>query len=431
VTQAGFAVPLILSDETTGWGGSELTRSYLSSDEVLDDFLSSTDTYKAARAIFAQNPKVEGVKVGKEGTRVAQIKTIVFSAAIITGNVISAFTVSSGGTLENVTATPFNTTNAQTLTDLAAKIQALDSIATAVSNGTDTITITASEAGISFSISAITVTGGATQATAVIATTTPNTGVAEFLAAISEVDDDWYGLIWIDRDANQVYEAAAYIETKRKIFGTCSADANILVASSTTDIGYVLSSSNYEQTSVFYNADTFDFADAAWMGKLFPFDPGNETWKFKTLAGIVADNLTSSQRSAAQNKNVNIYVTIGGVDMTEEGVMASGEFIDVIRGVDWLQARMEERIFSRLVNLPKVPFTDAGIAIIETEIRAVLENAVRETVLADDPPYSVFVPKAVDVPFNDRAERFLPDITFEARLAGAIHKTTIQGVVTV
>src|SRR3990172_3405660 len=115
VTQAGFAVPLILSDETTGWGGSELTRSYLSADEVLDDFLSSTDTYKAAQAIFAQNPKVEEVKVGKEGTRVAQIKTIVFSGPIITANVISAFTVSSGGTLETVTATPFNTTNAQTL----------------------------------------------------------------------------------------------------------------------------------------------------------------------------------------------------------------------------------------------------------------------------------------------------------------------------
>ena len=432
VTQAGFAVPLILTDETplVSWG-SELIRTYLSTDEVLDDWTSSDDAYKAAAAIFSQTPKVEEVKIGLEGARVAQITTIVFDSPFVTGNTIGSFTVSFGGKLETITATPFNVDNATTLSDLATKLAATSALAIAVSNGTDTITCTSAKAGVSFSISDITVTGGASQPVETITNTTANDGPAESLSDISEQDDDWYGLIWVERDEDLVHEAASYIETKRKIYGTASQDADILDATDTDDIGSTLSGANFKRTFVIYNADAADFADAAWMGKLFPFDPGNETWKFKTLAGITADNLTSSQRSAAQNKNVNIYVTVGGVDMTEEGVMAFGEFIDVIRGVDWLQARIEERIFSRLVNLPKIPFTDSGIAIIETEIRGVLENAIRETVLADDPPYTVFVPKAVDVPVNDRAERFLPDITFEARLAGAIHKTTIQGVVTV
>ena len=120
------------------------------------------------------------------------------------------------------------------------------------------------------------------------------------------------------------------------------------------------------------------------------------------------------------------------------------EFIDIIHGVDWLQARMEERIFSRLVNLPKVPFTNAGIAIIENEIRAVLENGIRVGLLSPDPidptsddrkrrtqPYIITVPQATEVPVNDRAERHLTGITFEARVAGAVHKVTVQGIVTV
>lgn len=442
VTQAGFGIPLILTDEDSGWGGSEFARSYITIDEVLEDFASSTDAYKAAAAILAQNPKVEELKIGKEGTRVAQVKTIVFSADIIVGNTISVFTISSGGKIENITSTAFDTNNATTLTALAAKIQATAAITTAVSNGTHTITITAAKAGVSFTISAITVTGGASQATAAIATTVENVGPAEFLADIKEADDDWYGLIWAnERDEDLVYECAVYIETQFKIFGTASQDADILDAADTDDIGYILSQGNFDRTFVIYNADASDFADAAWMGKCFTFDPGQETWKFKTLNTITPDNLTSSERSAAQDKSVNIYITVGGVDITSEGVMAGGEFIDVIRGTDWLRARIEETVFGKLANRPKIPYTNDGISMIKGLIRAQLENAIRAGVIANDPlpdngpdderRYRVDAPLVSEISANDRAERFLPDVTFVARLAGAIHRITINGTVTV
>lgn len=442
VTQAGFGTPLILTDESSGWGGSEFARTYVDIDEILEDFASSTDAYKAAVAIFAQSPQVEQIKIGKEGTRTAQIATIVFSADIIVGNTISAFTISSGGKLESITSTAFDTNNATTLTALATKIQATAAIATAVSNGTHTITVTAATAGVSFSISAITVSGGASQATAVRTTTTANEGPAEFLADISDQDDAWYGLIWAnERNEDLVYEAAAYIETQRKIFGTCSQDADILDATDTDDIGYTLSQGNFDRTFVIYNADASDFADAAWMGKCFTFDPGEETWKFKTLAGITSDNLTSSKRAAAQDKNVNIYVEVGGIDITMEGVMAGGEYIDVIRGVDWLQAKIEESVFGKLANAPKIPYTNAGIKVVVGLVRAQLDNGIKVGLLSNDPlegnarndnsPYRVTAPLVSEISANDRAERFLPDVEFVAKLAGAIHRVTIQGTVTV
>jgi predicted exporter len=99
---------------------------------------------------------------------------------------------------------------------------------------------------------------------------------------------------------------------------------------------------------------------------------------------------------------------------------------------------MEERIYSRFVNLPKIPYTNAGIAIIEAEVRAQLQEAVTAGVIDGEQAIIVTVPKISQISvndranrINDRANRILPAITFEAKLAGAIHKATVRGTVTV
>lgn len=94
-----------------------------------------------------------------------QQQTLVFSADIIVGNSIA-------GTVNNValTATPFNVTNAGTLTDLAAKIAAVAGVLSAVSDGVHTITVTADDDTV-VTLTGFLVTGGASQATAVITQT--------------------------------------------------------------------------------------------------------------------------------------------------------------------------------------------------------------------------------------------------------------------
>jgi hypothetical protein len=57
-----------------------------------------------------------------------------------------------------------------------------------------------------------------------------------------------------------------------------------------------------------------------------------------------------------------VYTTRGGVNVTEDGVVASGEYIDIIRGIDWLESRLEVAIFTNLVNKRKIPYDDGGIA---------------------------------------------------------------------
>lgn len=100
-----------------------------------------------------------------------QVTNVVFSADLITGNTVHA-TVN--GTVLSV---PFNTTNAQTLTDVAAAIAAVAGIGSATSDGTHTIQVIGATNGIAFTITAASVTGGASQAT--ITVTTLQTAIAD------------------------------------------------------------------------------------------------------------------------------------------------------------------------------------------------------------------------------------------------------------
>lgn len=425
VSRAGFGTILIVGSNANGtFDSGELVREYSSITEVAEDFSISDDEYKAANAAFAQDPSPETVKIGDQGTFVAEISTLVFNANLITGN---SFNCTVNGTA--LGAVPFNTSNAQTLTDIATALQATSDIATAVSNGTDTITVTAAVAGIPIVLDSILVTGGASQATGIQTVTTDNYGYAEAIADITEQDNDWYGLVITSRTEGHVKQAAAYIEAVTKIFGTTASDSDILDATTTNDIANYFEGLNYDRTFVFYNETPTTFPEAAWMGRCFPENPGAVTFKFKTLSGITASDLTSTQRSNLLDSNCNVLTEIGGIDITEEGTMASGQFIDVIRDIDWLHSRLEEEVYDALVNNEKIPYTDLGVAIIEGKVRGVLENAIKVGVLYS---YTLTVPLVADVSTVDRAARLLPDVTFTATLAGAIHRvTTINGTISV
>jgi len=264
---------------------------------------------------------------------------------------------------------------------------------------------------------------------------TASASVTDDLDAIQNADDDWYALAYTGRTKAVVQSIAGWVEARTKIFGTASDESDIINVAAGTDltsIAAVLNSLGYVRTFVMYHDDAdSDFPECAWFGKTLPTQPGSITWKFKTLASITYSDLTTTQSNNARNKKANTYEFIGGVGITREGTMAQGEFIDVIRGIDWLTARIQEYVYALLVNSPKVPYTDAGIASVEAQVRRALDEGVNNDFIADDPQYTVSVPKAADVSPANKAARLLQDVTFQATLAGAIHAVEINGTVSV
>lgn len=263
----------------------------------------------------------------------------------------------------------------------------------------------------------------------------PSETVVTDLTAIQAIDDSWYALACTDRAKATVQAIAAWIEGREKIFGTASSDDNIINQAygvDTTSIAALLNASGYVRSFVIYHQDAdHDYPECAWFGNCLPLVPGSETWKFKRLNGISYSDLSTTQSLNARNKKCNTYEYMGGSGVTREGTMAQGEYIDIIRGVDWLKSAIQTYVYQTMINAPKIPYTDAGITAIEAQVRRAIREGQDNEFIAADPAPVITVPRSVDVPAVDKANRILRNVKFQATLAGAIHAVTVNGVVSV
>ena len=411
VSRAAFNVPMFLATHTAF---AERTRTYSSLLAVSADFDSLSNVYIAATKLFGQEIRPPQIVIGKRS-----VDSVSLTVASITGSAELNY----NGTIVT--------------TDISGEANAVDAVAALLTafeastatgldftdntDGSFTITPTVAGEGYSFSASS--------QFTVV---NTSSEIWSDALDEVSNVNNEWYAFTAETHVRTEVIALAGAIEARNKIYGTSSGDAQIASAVSTDDIAIQLFDLGYQRTFVFYSADAdTQFPEAAWIGSQLPEQPGSNTWKFKSLAGVTVSGLSSTQSGAVKAKNANTYERVGGVSITSEGRMAGGEFIDVIVFVDWLEARMRESIFFRLVNTKKIPYTQAGITIIENEIRRVLAEGITTGGLAPNPQPTVTVPNVLSIDPNLRALRTLEGISFEARLAGAIHFVKVRGTVSV
>ena len=260
-----------------------------------------------------------------------------------------------------------------------------------------------------------------------------NENYADALSAASILDPDWYAITIQSRDSTNIQSVAAWAEARDKIFIAASGDATILDPLAHDDVGSLLAAASFSRTGLIYAVNaSAEWPDTAWAGPLLALDPGSITWAFKRVAGVTGSVFSSAAVSALEAKRVTRIETIQGLARTVGGFTSdAGAFVDIIHGLDWLKQRLAEDIFVRLVNSPKIPYTNAGIAMIESVIRARLQDAIEKNVIADDENLTVTVPDVADTDEVDRANRLLRDVYFTARLAGAIHKVIVRGTASV
>lgn len=431
ISRTGFGIPAIISEFTTAKTtvAFERARFYASLAEMLTDGWTAYDAeYKAAQVGFAQDPKPEKIMIGRIDSGDAnltaaldaiqleekdwygfmiistKITKVVFDADFVTGNSIVA-TINGVA----VTAVPFNTDQATTMSDLETQIETDIPGSAVVIDPTRTLLITFAD-GSSVSFSAV-ITGGASQAG--YAVSKDNTGV------------------------NQAYkDAAAWAELHVKLFSFISSDADILTAV-TTDIFSFMQTQGYDRTFYTYHPNSQTEETPSWfefgqMCESFPFNAGASAWAYKTIAGVATYTLTEGQETIVRGKFGGTYLTVSAKDITQEGKVASGEWIDIIRGTDWLQSRIQEDIFIDLTSERKIPFTDEGVSVFTGTTEKVLnEGATNERPIVNKDSIDVTAPKVADVSSEDKGNRLLPDINFTATYQGAIIKTQIRGVISV
>lgn len=407
VATASFQIPLILAAFTNF---SERTRTYTDFDAVADDFNSGDKVYTIAQKLFGQST------VGAVPPSIVVGRRQVDS---VSGSVTVANSTPYSVTI-NSTTYSFTSDASATAIEIVAGLDTAVGSPTGITftdNLDGTFTVAPTVAGTPWSLTS--------SSNVVLTNAAPTETWVDSLDAVSDDNDVWYALVTETHTSADVQALSAAIQARRKIFGTSSQDTTV-PTTGTTDIAYILDSVSAGRTyGVYLPTADAEYPEAVWMGSQLAYTPGSNDWDFKRGVGATVSKLNDTARVNLRSKNMNMYTTVGGVNVFQDGNMFDGTPIDQVIIEDWLYARLQEQIYFRLVNTLKVPMTNAGLVIIENEIRSVLSQA--EANGAIDRGWTVTVPDVLDIPVTLRALRTAGVFQFRVRLAGSIRKVIING----
>lgn len=195
--------------------------------------------------------------------------------------------------------------------------------------------------------------------------------------------------------------------------------------------------SNLRRTVLFYCNPTEEapVPVAALVGETAGRAPGSFTYKNLVLSGIPAQALTDAQVKAIHDKGGITFVAKAGDNVTSEGKVAGGEYIDVIDSEDYIVQQLTYKTQKLLNNAGKIPYDNNGIAMLETAAVDVLQDAFNKGMIAvnaeGEPDYFVSYAMREDASETDRANRVYRGGTFGFALAGAVHEAYITGEITV
>lgn len=239
----------------------------------------------------------------------------------------------------------------------------------------------------------------------------------------SYLDKDWRQLIIAGEDYDSAVSTA--IEATEKMYFTHFATTQALTTAAIT---------NKDRTvGIVYTGTDVPNPEAAIIGRMAGVAAGSATYHAKEIKGVTADAFTVTELNAIHTAGGFAYVLKNGRVATSNGIVGSGEYIDVIDSEDYLVQNIRYDVQEVFLNNDKVPYTDAGIAKIENAVRVVLARAFNNGMIAtnDDgtPAYSTSFKLRSQTTAEDRITRNYPYGAFEFELAGAIHKATIKGVI--
>lgn len=468
--RAGFGTLNIVTAETGVIGVAERKRAYSTLDGVAADWSANTEVLKAATAYFSQQPKPTSlvVSVRFPTAQSAQLRGgAVTSVTEFLTVADGSFAISIDGDAQDITGIDL-TDGEVTLDDVAASIQsALQAVATGgysaatcTHDGTR-FYITSGTTGVSSTISFLSAVDPATgtdissMLQMALGEGTKENGLAAetitaSLNAIAQKDNSWYGLLFTKevRDGVQVNSedavvaAASWCEARVKTFFNTTNDIDSYDSVTTNDIGSVLEAASYRRTITSFSSYPSQYPSASLAGRAFTvnFSQPNSTitLMFKQLPGITVEDLSDNQLAVLESKNINSYITVGGVNMFTDSRMANGVFYDEVHGIDWLTNAIQTNVFGYMVTrTTKVPYTDKGTAALEQQTIRALDEAVLNGLAAPGETidgeflgngYKTTLISVADVNQSDKEARFYPGLSFVILGAGAIHGVQINGV---
>lgn len=415
LTEAGFGTPLILG--TTARTGTDLVRYYTTLAGVLADYAVGTPEYRMAVRCFAQAKRPRRIAIGKRTSKPTQ-------RFVLTPTVLSStrYAFSVGADVVEYTSDA-SATLAEIIAGITAAFAALSpaptTYAVTSTDTTTTNTITSATAGTWLAVQVL------TPGSLSVKQNQADAGVTADLAAMLAESGEWYGVLTPFTSQAEVMAIAEWTEANGKLFFFATVDsatANVAYDAETPDddVGGAIFSRNYARTLGTFQTSTADFTDVAAMARFFGAEPGSITMHLKDFVGPQPVALTATQQTNLKARNLNPYLSLAGSPSFMNGVVASGQFVDLVRDTDWFVARSQEALF-RVMKGPedKIPYTDDGVVVLSSTLAAQGERAEVAKFLRAG--WTVTTQPVSTVLEADRAARRYPSLTFTGYYAGAIH----------
>lgn len=263
-----------------------------------------------------------------------------------------------------------------------------------------------------------------------IAVCAVTSGAVAALNDVTMAANGWRQLIVLNEGDNET--AIAEIITAVEAM-----DGKLFFAGLPVDDTTTITVSGLRRTILFYcdPTDEVPVPVAALVGETAGRAAGSFTYKNLILSGVAAQELTDTQIEAIHKKGGITFLAKAGDNVTSEGKVAGGEYIDIIDTEDYIIQQLAYKTQKVLNQSAKVPYDNNGIALLETVAVDVLQGAYNNGMIITNedgtPGYSVSYALREDTAATDRANRIYLGGNFSFALSGAIHEVEITGSITV
>lgn len=425
LTSRGFGTPLFISTHNYF---PERVRTYSSLQEAAEDIPTESNVYKALQSGFSASPRPSFIKVGRragdlqlevlEGSTSASI-----TVSVLDGNSLYTIAASgTGGEEDAVAASLVASIESNADIDSNTNITVVGNVISIEGVGDAKVSIKSLSANI---VDSYTATETASQV----------------LSAIEAEDDDFYFITADDHTETFVLAMADVVEAKEKMYFFTTYEAGSLTAyvdGTATDILGKVRNSKYNRTKGGFHQDADkDFPELYYVGYNSPFDAGSVTWNNLVVSLAASSNpltglnLSTTERGNLEDRNA-FYVENRGSSILRNGQVASGEYIDVIRGRDNLSYDLVEAYTRLFVTQTgsKVPYNDQGIASLEAVALEVLTKYVNRLFI--NPNFRTNFPRLSEISQSDRSNRVYTQGSWQAELTGAIEGIRpLQGILSI
>lgn len=392
----------------------------------------------------------------------------------IAGTVVTFVTAAPVGSQVQINAVNLAGTLANLLTFLNASVDAnLVKFTYMVDNGNTTLGLVAVTAGVggnaltlaksgaNIAVSGATALGATAQdiATMLAMTATgggyvaPGSAAETAVAAVNTFDNmfgqSFYAIsICGAADADHL-AVAAWVEaaSNKHIYGVTTQESGVLNAQDTTNVAYQLQQLGYTRTMTQYSSSS-PYACVSALARILTtnYNANNTviTLMWKQEPGIVPETLNATQVTALEGFNCNVFLSYNNnTAIFEPGKVASGSFLDITTGTDWLALSIQNAVYNLLyTSTTKIPQTDLGNHLLVVTIESVCSQGVLNGLLApgvwttggfgalnqnDFMPkgFYVYAPPVSSQSAADRTARKSVPIQVAAKLAGAIHTVNV------